>query len=1010
MDNLKNILKADTSGNKPKRIQNKDKSFTKKFLKWNKQQLEKGTTSFYAEPSKVYNIKSKILLDKKNLPKNFKNKFDTYQSTITPKDISRKTFRFVYDPNDSSTWNYSDNSLTNNLLLPNLIRKNNITGDYRLIIKNGQNSLIDNNYFIGDTFWRDNSKDFWIDSENMIWNENLTQGDVIHFIFTKEKELPFNYYSQKFLLGVNHCFFHPINEYMTNQLYDAMSTSTKKKYQAKINLIMGKTLKTGERKGGLIEKYSEGVPESDIQEICDILQIGVDIDQPFNDNYLIEYRSDKKPRKVFKFLNTRLDHIELSNYSFKEDNIYKTHDPDTLTFNTIQNIYNRLKEENEFMIFNKNRYGICSIQTLINYYTIQNDFYDSVSNFEYESGLNKCYIDFFKYPELASFINGSLHFNGTVDFVQTKEFKQYLSKLTIPEELRGEIDYINSAFMESEFNNKNIPSNMRHIDMKKAYTQFHEYPDYNGFLGKITDFRKINNFDQKGCYYITNINFSKCNESFIQINKDLCFFQDDNIYYDCELRKLQKLGATFDVLYGAFGMEIDFRFNEEMMTKKDDVIIGQNERHIPYYSKWTGLKCSDSNTKRFFLHGSDKYFQTLQGHSKYVIKYDEEEQIGQIQFPKKYKNCLKHIPAQITAYQRLIMLDQLLKMKHEKLVRICVDGIYYFDHQFEKDKCFFHKTKMTFNNDPADSYLSNMIIPNTVNNVIFPIAEHRNFYKNELFIGAGGNGKTYHNLRIDTGLINVCYIPHSWKLATSQKMDKLNLSVHARLYSENHKHDIERYNNVLVIDECSMLTEYQKRNIMKNYSGKLIFCGDIGFQLPPIVNVKTVKLIDSDFNLREMDTTKFDNIIELKKNYRFKCNKLKQVINYLRNCISTKKSMDFKSLPFKTISKSKLLNDYSVNDMILNYYKDNCYNEMFADKEKYLVKENGSEYKNGEVIYKDIIGLHTEKRHGFTTHSIQGETFSDKIYIDKNSMIKDVRLFYTAISRAQYLEQIYIVE
>ena len=119
-----------------------------------------------------------------------------------------------------------------------------------------------------------------------MWNDpnQIQDGEKITFIFTKETLLPFKFYSQQFLEGANHCVFYPINEYMTTQLLDAKSKSTKSNYRAKINLIMGKQLKTGEIKIGLMEKYKTGVPEKDLPEVCEKLQIGIDILQPFNDN------------------------------------------------------------------------------------------------------------------------------------------------------------------------------------------------------------------------------------------------------------------------------------------------------------------------------------------------------------------------------------------------------------------------------------------------------------------------------------------------------------------------------------------------------------------------------------------------------------------------------------------------------------------------------------------------------------------------------------------------------
>ena len=95
----------------------------------------------------------------------------------------------------------------------------------------------------------------------MIWNNNISDGDIIYFIFTKEKILSFNYYQQKFLKGLNHCFFQPINDYFKEMVLNSKSKATQEKYKSKMRIILGKTLKSGERKIGMMEHFKEGIPE-----------------------------------------------------------------------------------------------------------------------------------------------------------------------------------------------------------------------------------------------------------------------------------------------------------------------------------------------------------------------------------------------------------------------------------------------------------------------------------------------------------------------------------------------------------------------------------------------------------------------------------------------------------------------------------------------------------------------------------------------------------------------------
>ena len=80
---------------------------------------------------------------------------------------------------------------------------------------------------------------------------------------------------------------------------------------------------------------------------------------------------------------------------------------------------------------------------------------------------------------------------------------------------------------------------------------------------------------------------------------------------------------------------------------------------------------------------------------------------------------------------------------------------------------------------------------------------------------------------------------------------------------------------------------------------------------------------------------------------------------------------------------------------------------MFSNLEKYLIKSNSQDYSNGDIVFSKP-NIKNELRHGYTVHSVQGETFKKNIYIDMRKIF-DKRMFYTAISRAEYENQIYLI-
>jgi len=115
---------------------------------------------------------------------------------------------------------------------------------------------------------------------------------------------------QSFREGISHCMFEPIKKWTEEMIENSNSASTIKKYKAMYN----KAVK-------FEKKYDKGVPQEDILDICNSLQIGLDITLPFSKDSFISYKSGIKPRKTFKFINTRLNHIDLGNVVGKNDTI-----------------------------------------------------------------------------------------------------------------------------------------------------------------------------------------------------------------------------------------------------------------------------------------------------------------------------------------------------------------------------------------------------------------------------------------------------------------------------------------------------------------------------------------------------------------------------------------------------------------------------------------------------------------------------------------------------------------
>lgn len=745
------------------------------------------------------------------------------------------------------------------------------------------------------------------------------------------------------------CVFNPIRNWATekyNEAVEKKNKDSKCRYKKVLDSLTE-----------LENEYKFGVDENNITNVCNKLQVDITIEKPFCDNSFITCKSIKKALKHFRYMNTRINHIELNEYVINEL-------PTIVTREELFELKNNLVKNNIYHTFTKDYNGINKINTLDKVYSISNDMQECFTNFEIETGLINCKIDDIDNKELSCFIKYGTHYNGTIDFKNVKDYD-----------------------IEKVF----------HLDMKKAYAQYETCDFYEGFLGKITDFRLTNKIEGVGLYMIDNLVIE--DENLKMLNDTMKIYFSKNIYTSAELRFLERYNCKFDIIAGCWGVKpLDFEFNEDMLNKK-------TEEGNSYYALFTGKCDSHYLTKNVWIDGDEDFANIIKEHtSGKVLKY-ENNQIC-IKYDKKHNYHLGHFTAFITAYQRLNMLDQLLSMDYDNIIRVCVDGIYA-----EKECLCFGSFRpkndiedKTFENVAGETFISNLITDEVVD---FDCGKYRKHNNKELHIGAGGNGKTHKNLT-DNGLINLLYVSPSWKLARNKENEyKCRVSVWARLITEDPEAItlIKRFSNVLLIDECSMMSENEKLKIFEIYDDmKIIFCGDLGFQL-------------SSFTGIEMNKEGFDEIIENNTNYRCKDNRLLTLLNDIREMISMEAPCEIinnfviNKLKNRTITKDKLKQMYNVNDMILvgtNVLKDN-YTEMFKTIEKYYCKENNRLYCNGDIVIGEKPNCKAELRHAYTTHSIQGETAHYNLYIDSSKMFEP-RMFYTALSRAKTLDQIFIIE
>ena len=89
------------------------------------------------------------------------------------------------------------------------------------------------------------------------------------------------------------------------------------------------------------------------------------------------------------------------------------------------------------------------------------------------------------------------------------------------------------------------------------------------------------------------------------------------------------------------------------------------------------------------------------------------------------------------------------------------------------------------------------------------------------------------------------------------------------------------------------------------------------------------------------------------------------------------------------------------------------YSELFDHQDKYKVIQKYEDFCVGDILTDDEIkkipSKFYEKRHGFTIHSIQGETAENKLIIELCG-IYDLKMIYTALSRSRFIDNVYLVQ
>lgn len=763
--------------------------------------------------------------------------------------------------------------------------------------------------------------------------------DYARVVIFDTNEIPPQRIEQKYLDGVKHCVIEPLKITFSEYAKNSISDASKKKIKQILR-----------RLDEYESKYVDGVPEEDMEIIAKAVSRCIVIHNLIGGEIK---RYNTTSTKYYHFTNTRKNHIDKGCLTIGGE--YKC-----ITQSEMNDLVEEHDKNRMFYIFDGDVDGKVarSLSSSIGNWKVLNEDYDIFKKFDETIGKKNYGIEAVEYKELNEFIK--------------------------------EARIINATPVPLCENPNDLNHYVHHIDIAKAYTQ-HRYSEfYNGFLGHIYGYSKLDNIDNALEFIEKHIGIYQVK---IIKNKNRLLNQlgifENQIYTLPSVEIIafiKKYDVKVKLIAGCWGSSFDFDYSEEML---------ENRR----YAIWAGKLGHDKPYQRFSFTGDREWASHLKyelGNDK-VFYFNDLDMIT-ISLDKKQYYTYHHIFAFITSYTRLNMLDIMSKIDGE-LVKVIMDGIYYrgevqdviIPHHKDKEL----KTHIAFR---EHWYYPSMIETKKW-------AKYCDtFIENCVLSGAGGTGKTY-SVYNHKGLIKPLYVVPSHILGRKMR-DQFNCDYTTiqRLVGDDcmaYK-DMFRQPHTILIDELTMINKKYIDKALEMYPTSLILlAGDIDEKqwyqcrnghdgiFNEIFMPDDWKYVHYDIDRRSKD----DKIKKLKQDIR---NEMKKI--------------------FETggRAEAEMLNQYIIDNYNVLSFEDAIKQFKIGDiwiagthntNKKLLENNIVSGFINNK---KEINNSEGEKRGSFTIHSYQGLTIEkEKVFISLDNF--EYAMLYTAISRCCHFDQITFV-
>ena len=776
---------------------------------------------------------------------------------------------------------------------------------------------------------------------------------------------------QSFRDGYEHCIYMPIIHKVTKMLEKipkkgrGENNKTHIDRRCKLNRILKYCVK---------RKDTGGVHQDELQEIADDIKIRIQVIFPFTGD-TIDVKPDGKYCMVFKFNNVSFNHLEYA---------------DNLQLNAKPEYQDVIKLTDDIYYWQETPQGAIrkawkkdgTVLALAN----TDKYYEFVGEHQQYSLMSE--------TPISKFIEKSCVYNNTMNLHNDKKID--LEKIY-------------------------------QMDETKCYLQHKTTPGYNGLGIILTTYEErpftMEEVENNAGFYLL------CNVSYPHKFPKNIFQAEGRIMYSAEILYLHSVGCRFEITAGAYGQqgknidEIDLHSYFDDEDKSYRMAVGRFNC-IPKFDTFK-MKATETQYYAHLLHLSNK-----SQHKQQTRVFRTGKGIYDIVCPSKPTKHFSTITSIVLSYARIRMMQFIkTELDFKDILRINCDGLYLRNNMCSESATMRYKKIELEDNSTffaAGDYLK--YEEKYIHSHQSIVCENKG--QINLYEGAGGTGKT-NFVGTDKSSISLCVFSPTWKLAKYiSDSYPVTCLTWAKLKKETQqgeclKYIIERY-NVWAFDEVSMMSNEFKNYIIqlaKIHNKKIIFMGDVGFQLPCFGEGET-----------PFTTEGIEHKKEFIKSYRFnKDDPIRLIAKHLRQMIVDNMSSR-EQLSWLKKQENITIKNYddirpAVSDLIITSTKKHImqFNKRYKEgipeisscplgefvtyKKKWCIKTNSPKYKNTEIVIQNKKpNTKCEAQYAYTIHSIQGETVAppDYLYIDCRNMWALEHL-YTAISRAKSLRQIILV-